>query len=679
MASTARSRVPAIDRWLIARIRKDRIGQLAKSPIFDTEYYAAQVGILFSDRGTAAAHFLDEGATSGASITPLFSSEWYSYHAGESAGPLFLRFFFEDFFLSTTAPFFDARVYAAERGADAPPFESTRAALEHFLRQSDDATRMPTHELCADQPSLADARARGRASSAYSRRLAHINRDRFASTPDSPLGSDAAPTHGPTVTVVMPVRDREHVVGNAIRSVLEQRFRDWHLIIVDDGSTDGTVDSVLEAAGGDPRIVLEKTRASGVCSARNRAAARGDGELIAFLDSDNVWEPDFLARSVDLLMGSDAVAVHATVEFHDEDGRHRFLSMRGDHDDLVYGGNFIDLNTLVVRRSAYDAVGGFDERLRRWVDYDLVIRLSELGPLELLHGVGVQYDGDDNAPRISTTEAAGWEQVVLSKYLADWNAVDTKMEGRRAGLVSIVIATYADWILTLECIRSIADSTSGTDYEIVVVENGSPVSTGEILAMAIPEEGRIRLDRHYRNTNFALGSNLGFAQTEGEYVLFLNNDVVVADGAIDALAAAFVSDESVTAAQPVILASDGSVSDTGWIIESGIVRRNVRRPSPAATASIDAFSGVAVMLRARDFAEVRGFDPLYANGFDDVDLSVRLKELGGTFIVVDEAEIVHLRSYRPGRFSALSSNLRVLAALRGLRPADSERVPPADA
>lgn len=676
--SAVRTRVPLIDRWFIARLRERRIREVASSPLLDIDYYEAQVGVRFSDLREAATHFLDEGAASGASISPLFSREWYAYHAGDGIRPLFLRFFFDDRSISTVAPFFDADVYTQRLSRDAP-FESTRTALEHFLKTSDGSTPMPVHRLCADQPTLAEALERGRASAAYSRRLAFINRDRFTPSPDLPSEPYTVTTNGPTVTVVMPVRDRERVVTNAIASVLAQQYSNWQLVVVDDGSTDGTVESVVRAADGDPRVTLVRGRAAGVCAARNRAAARGDGELIAFLDSDNVWEPDFLARSVELIMRSDAVAVHATVEFHDEDGEHRFLSMQGDHDDLVYGGNFVDLNTLVVRRSAFEAVGGFDERLRRWVDYDLVIRLSELGALELLHGVGVQYDGDEGAPRISTTEAAGWEQVVLSKYLTDWDAASGALAARQADLVSIVILTYADWILTLECISSIVHSVPHTDYEIIVVENGSPIRIGEILAMAIPEKGRVRIDRHYRNTNFALGSNLGFAKTMGEYVLFLNNDVIVKEGALDALSFALASDPGVAAAQPVILDDQGAVSDTGWRIESGVAVRCSRRPAPGRLDVIDAFSGVAVMLRARDFAAVRGFNPLYANGFDDIDLAVRLKRTTGSYVVVDDAEIVHFRSYRPGRFAALESNLRVLASLTGLTPLDRDPVAPTEA
>ena len=97
----------------------------------------------------------------------------------------------------------------------------------------------------------------------------------------------------PLVSVIMPMRDRAAVVGDAVRSVLEQTYPNFELIVVDDGSRDDSVSVVRSFT--DPRIrLLESSDPVGVSAARNRGLAAARGDLIAYLDSDNTWRPDYL-------------------------------------------------------------------------------------------------------------------------------------------------------------------------------------------------------------------------------------------------------------------------------------------------------------------------------------------------------------------------------------------------
>jgi glycosyltransferase involved in cell wall biosynthesis len=96
----------------------------------------------------------------------------------------------------------------------------------------------------------------------------------------------------PRVSIVMPTYNRIDTIGRAIASVRDQTFQDWELIVVDDGSTDGTCDLV---AGVDPRVRLIVQENQGVAGARNAALATARGDLVAFLDSDDAWTPHHLA------------------------------------------------------------------------------------------------------------------------------------------------------------------------------------------------------------------------------------------------------------------------------------------------------------------------------------------------------------------------------------------------
>src|ERR1051326_5086721 len=101
----------------------------------------------------------------------------------------------------------------------------------------------------------------------------------------------------PAVSAIMPTWNRGFVIGEAIRSVQNQSFKDWELLIVDDGSTDNTAEAVQPFLA-DSRIRYLKQDHHGQCAARNHALRLAKGELIAYLDSDNLWYPDFLAAMV---------------------------------------------------------------------------------------------------------------------------------------------------------------------------------------------------------------------------------------------------------------------------------------------------------------------------------------------------------------------------------------------
>lgn len=107
----------------------------------------------------------------------------------------------------------------------------------------------------------------------------------------------------PTVSVILPVRDRADTVGEAVTSVLEQTFADLELIVVDDGSTDGTRRVLAEVD--DPRlIVLETTGTRGVSAARNLGIESARGRYLAFQDSDDLWAPGKVERQVEQLRHS---------------------------------------------------------------------------------------------------------------------------------------------------------------------------------------------------------------------------------------------------------------------------------------------------------------------------------------------------------------------------------------
>ncbi len=201
----------------------------------------------------------------------------------------------------------------------------------------------------------------------------------------------------PIVSVLMAVHNTERFVGQAIESILQQSFRDFELIVLDDGSTDRSLPILQHYAAQDLRIRLISRENRGIPQTRNELLREAQGEFIAVMDSDDVALPDRLARQVAFLQQSpDVVWVGGAFQLIDRKGRLMTeipLAERNEEiRSLLQAGQVSFLHpTALMRRSAVLQVGGYDESLPLAEDLDLWLRLSEIGALANLPKAVVQY------------------------------------------------------------------------------------------------------------------------------------------------------------------------------------------------------------------------------------------------------------------------------------------------
>lgn len=189
-------------------------------------------------------------------------------------------------------------------------------------------------------------------------------------------GSDARPR----VSVILPVHDGEATIREAVGSVLAQTLRNLELIVIDDGSTDGTLD-VLRTIP-DHRLQICSTPRSGPAASRNRGVERAAAATLAFIDADDFWLPGKLEAQLAALERSPEAAVaYCWTDYIDVAGHYVCPDSRPVFAGSVYAQilrrNFIDSGSnIVVRKQALVEVGGFDERLPVVEDWDLYIRLA---------------------------------------------------------------------------------------------------------------------------------------------------------------------------------------------------------------------------------------------------------------------------------------------------------------
>jgi glycosyltransferase involved in cell wall biosynthesis len=184
-----------------------------------------------------------------------------------------------------------------------------------------------------------------------------------------------------SVSVILPTFNRRQTIERAIKSVLEQNVAVMELIVVDDGSTDGTEDLVAELCNSDERIVYFKRDNAGACAARNFGVSVAKGELIAFQDSDDEWEPTKLARQMNVRIASGPALVFTshTVIFGDGSTELR-PSLPIQEDGVAFltqilEDNFISTQTVLVDKSILADSPMFDTQLKRLQDWDLWLSL----------------------------------------------------------------------------------------------------------------------------------------------------------------------------------------------------------------------------------------------------------------------------------------------------------------
>lgn len=191
----------------------------------------------------------------------------------------------------------------------------------------------------------------------------------------------------PAVSVIIPTYNRAAWVKEAVASVLAQTFQDYELMVVDDGSTDHTFEALAAVDGHLDVLRLEQRQ--GVSAARNRGAARAQGEWLAFLDSDDLWLPEKLARQMEYLRSHPDCAICQTEEIWIRNG----VRVNPPQTHRKAGGDIflpslarcmVSPSAVVLRRRLFEDLGGFDETLPAAEDYDLWLRVAWRQPVGLL-------------------------------------------------------------------------------------------------------------------------------------------------------------------------------------------------------------------------------------------------------------------------------------------------------
>lgn len=231
------------------------------------------------------------------------------------------------------------------------------------------------------------------------------------------------------VSVIINTRNRIELLKRAVQSVYSQTYKNIEVIVVDDASDDGTQEYCKTQDF--KYIRIDKTDSKGGNYARNIGLQNANGEFIAFCDDDDYWLPSKIEDELDLIIQTQVDFVHCgrIMEIIGSDGirfedKLPFENTKGDISKLVFQDIPCVTSTILFRKSALDAVGGFDENLKAWQEHELIIRLSQTSETAFVNKPLVVY-------RVDTSDS----QRITNKYW-QWKKAVGYIRKKHSGLIS---------------------------------------------------------------------------------------------------------------------------------------------------------------------------------------------------------------------------------------------------
>jgi len=242
--------------------------------------------------------------------------------------------------------------------------------------------------------------------------------------------------NSPLVSIVIPTYNHSPMLQRALATVVEQTYQNWNAIVVNNFSTDNTLEVV--AAFNDPRIQCVNFRNNGVIGAsRNEGIALATGKYVAFLDSDDTWFPTKLEKCVEILESGSDLVCHAEY-WIDESGKSRLVaygpSQAATHHNLIYKGNRISTSATVVRAALLKEVHGFDvaPELISTEDYDLWIRLAaKSDKFAFISEPLGEYHRHDNNVSANIEKHLAAELALLAKHFSANTRFENMIARRR--------------------------------------------------------------------------------------------------------------------------------------------------------------------------------------------------------------------------------------------------------
>lgn len=340
----------------------------------------------------------------------------------------------------------------------------------------------------------------------------------------------------PKVSVLICVYNGEKYISQALESIYNQTYQDFEVIIVDDGSTDGTSDILVEMK--DSRtFIYRNAQNKGLTKSLNLGLKLCRGRYIARMDADDISLPRRFEKQVEFLgKNSDYALVGSSYYQMSEDGKIVSLIkvLTGDSEirEGLKNQNWFGHGTVMIRRDCLSKLEGYDERYKLAQDYDLWIRVAEKYKVD---NIGEPLYCWRTVPsRISNTkkeEQEHYKNLAMSEAENRRKSRNVVMKGnikrskvseeKFSPMVSVIVPTYNRPVLLAKSLKSILNQTY-QNFEIIVVNDGG--SDVENIIADLNSNRNIIYTAHALNKGLAAARNTAIKMAKGKYIAYLDDD-----------------------------------------------------------------------------------------------------------------------------------------------------------
>lgn len=473
-------------------------------------------------------------------------------------------------------------------------------------------------------------------------------------------------SYKPLISIITPVYNIDSkILKKTIDSVLNQIYENWEMCICDDGSSNKETISYLKSIEGiDKRIkIIYSEKNEGISMASNKALSIANGEYVAFLDHDDSIESNALYEIVKLLNHHpDADFIYTDEARIDMRDRLIDLEFKPDFSRFFYLSHPYIVHLVVIRKKLIDKVKGFDEiNFKDNVSCDVDLFLRIFGIVEdkkIYHIPKVLYFwrlNPSSAGFLYEENVQKNTKFAINRYFENlgidgraedgltFNTFRIRFKIKNNSLVSIIIPTRDNWMLLQKCLRSIENLSGYNNYEIIIIANNTQLKEANEYLNNIKSKYQVI----YLNVpfNYSFINNYATKFSKGEYLLFLNDDVefINKEWLISMLELFQINEVGVVGGK--LIFPDRKIQHAGVIIGlvNGIAEHwhkfvnafiGDKFHNPGYLCSLNsikeysAVTGACFMVRKHVFERVGGFSEDLPYGFNDIDLCLKIRELG---------------------------------------------------
>lgn len=481
-----------------------------------------------------------------------------------------------------------------------------------------------------------------------------------------PITRRAASAKAPRVSVIVPTYNRLHTLHETLASLEQQTFRDIEVVVVNDAGHDIT--PVVEGFSQTLSLcVCRHSENKGLPASRNTGIRSARGELIAYVDDDDVLYPNHvetLVRAIEISKFSVVYsnAVHLQYR-NDATGRIAVsrdvpYSFDFSRDRFLYE-NYTPVLCVMHKRTCLDVVGMFDETFRYALeDWELWVRMSQQYDFLHVDAVTCEFRTCVDPEKLAAQNRRAFytnAERIFAKHrllVAERPDIQRLQQGYLAGLksieqkyrsadnavqVSIIIPTLNNLNYTRQCLEAIRQTAGAVRCEVIVVDNGSTDGTREYLA-GEEQSGRVRVILNERNETFSRANNQGAMIAQGDVLVFLNNDTKPLAGWLDALVETFDRDASIGIQGGKLLYPNNTIQHAGIVygpVQSGMnLHYHIYLCMEHSAACVNKarefqmLTGAMLAIRRSVFDAIGGFDEHYVFGHEDLDLCLAARKHG---------------------------------------------------